>query len=58
MVKFTTGVVDNKGWILTCKFLCEFVEKIWNDTNVIFRGLGEDDSWKNPKEKNLVALSL
>jgi hypothetical protein len=24
-------------------------EKIWNDPNVIFRGLGEGDSWKNLK---------
>ncbi len=29
-------------------------EKIWNDPNVIFRGLGEDDSWKKLKAKNLV----
>jgi hypothetical protein len=26
-------------------------EKIWNDPNVIFRGLGEGDLWKKPKEK-------
>ncbi len=26
-------------------------EKIRNDTNVIFRGLGEDDSWKTLKQK-------
>jgi hypothetical protein len=28
------------------------------DPNVIFRGLGEDDSWKKPKANNLVTLSL
>ncbi len=34
------------------------VEKNWNDPPVIFRGLGEGDSWKKPEEKNLVTLSL
>ncbi len=33
-------------------------EKIWNDPNVIFGDLGEDDSWKKPEAKNLVTLSL
>ncbi len=33
-------------------------EKIWKDPNVIFRGLGEDDSWKKPEAKYLVTLSL
>ncbi len=33
-------------------------EKIRNDPNVIFKGLGEDDSWKKPEAKNLVTLSL
>ncbi len=32
-------------------------KKIWNDHKVIFRGLGEDDSWKKPETKNLVTLS-
>jgi len=27
--------------------------KIWSDPNVIFRVLGEDDSWKKPKAKIL-----
>jgi hypothetical protein len=29
-----------------------------NDSSVIFRGLGEDDSEKKSKAKNLVTLSL
>jgi hypothetical protein len=33
-------------------------EKIQNDPNVIIRGLGEGDSWKNHEAKNLVTLSL
>ena len=33
-------------------------KKNWNDPNVIFRGLGEGDSWKKPEAKNLVTLSL
>jgi hypothetical protein len=33
-------------------------EKIQNDPIVIFRGLGEDDSLKKLKAKNLVTLSL
>jgi hypothetical protein len=32
--------------------------KIRNDPGVIFRGLGEDDSWKKSEAKNLVTLSL
>ncbi len=39
-VKLATGVPDTGGvpWPNFWKF--------WNDPNVIFRGLGEDDSWK------------
>jgi hypothetical protein len=33
-------------------------EKIQNDSNGIFRGLGETDSCKKPEVENLVALSL
>jgi hypothetical protein len=33
-------------------------EKIRNEPNVIFMGLGEGDSWKNPEAKDLVTLSL
>ncbi len=32
--------------------------KITNGAIKIFRGLGEDDSWKKPKTKNLTTLSL
>ncbi len=31
----------------------QIFEKIWNDPNVIIRGLGEGDSWKNLKQKIL-----
>ncbi len=31
-------------------------EKIRNDPTVIFRGLGEGDSWKKPEAKDLVTL--
>jgi hypothetical protein len=34
------------------------VVDIRNDPNVVFRGLGEGDSWKKPEAKNLVTLSL
>jgi hypothetical protein len=34
------------------------LEKYRNDPNVIFSGVGEDDSWKKPEAKNLVTLSL
>ncbi len=36
---------------LTCEYLHELKEKIWNDPSVIFRGLEEDDSRKNMKQK-------
>ncbi len=29
----------------------QLFEKIWNDPNVIFQGSGEDNSWKNLKQK-------
>ncbi len=34
-----------------CEYLREFSNKIRNDQNVIFRDSGEDDSWKNLKQK-------
>ncbi len=40
----------------TCEYLREFSTKILNDPNVIFGGLGVDDSWKKPEPKNLVTL--
>jgi hypothetical protein len=36
---------------LSCEYLREFFENIWNGPNGITRGLGETDSWKNQKEK-------
>ncbi len=36
----------------------QIFKKIQKDPTVIFRGLGEGDSWKKPKAKNLVTLSL
>ncbi len=36
---------------LTCEYLCKFLQKTVNDPNVIFLGLGEDDSWKKPEAK-------
>jgi hypothetical protein len=33
------------------QLLREFLEKIHNDPSVIFRGLGEDDSWKKLEAK-------
>ncbi len=42
---------------LTCEYLCEFSKKIWNDPNVIFRGMGRR-FMKKPEAKNPVTLSL
>ncbi len=72
--KFTTGVVDTRLSLKPmANFPPMFVilmmhhdlqispwifEQNWNDTCVFFRGLGEDDSWKKPKAKNLMTLSL
>ncbi len=36
----------------------QIFQKIWNDPNVIIRGLGEGDLWRKPEAKNLVTLSL
>jgi hypothetical protein len=33
-------------------------EKIQKGPNVLLRGLGETDSWKEPEVENLVTLSL
>jgi hypothetical protein len=43
--KFSGGAVDtgDAPWIVNTP---GFLEKIWNGTKVIFRSLGEDDSWK------------
>ncbi len=55
--KFVTRVVDTSGASWLANISASF-QKIWNDPNVIFRGLGKDDSLKNPEAKNLVTLSL
>jgi hypothetical protein len=66
--KFATGVVDIGGNLLPVSlilvvhldfgiFSANF-QKVWNDPYVIFRGLGEHDSWKKPEAKNPVTLSL
>ncbi len=47
---FATGVT------LSCEYLHEFSQKIQNGINVILRGLGETDSWKNLE--NLVLKKL
>jgi hypothetical protein len=36
----------------------QIFEQIVNDPTIIFRDLGEDDSWKKPAAKNVVTLSL
>ncbi len=43
---------------LDLRIYSRIFEKIWNDPQVIFRGLGEGDSWKKREGKNLVTLSL
>jgi hypothetical protein len=55
--KFATGVVDASGapWLAN---ISAIFEKFRNDPKVIFRGLGEDDSWQKPEAKYLVTLSL
>ncbi len=54
--KFPIGVVDTSGvpWISPCRIFF----KIWNDPNLIFRGVEKEDSWKKPEAKNLMTLSL
>ncbi len=52
---FATGVVDTCGAPWLANIPRNFRK---NDPNVIFMGLGEGDSWKNPETKNLVTLSL
>jgi hypothetical protein len=45
VAKFSTGVVDTGGYRISSRIF----GKIRNDPNVIFRGLGEDDSSKKPE---------
>ncbi len=65
--KFAAGINDTDGKFATCvnntrgtggKFDASVVDTGSNGPNVIFRGLGEGDSWKKPEAKNLVTLSL
>jgi hypothetical protein len=69
--KFAAGVIDTGGNLppvsltpvvhlghLDLRISPRIFEKNWNDPNVIIRGLGEGDSLKKPKAKNLVTLSL
>ncbi len=57
VTKFAPGVVDTGGKVsmilvvhLDLWISPQIFEKIWNDPDVIFRGLAEDDSWKNLKQ--------
>jgi hypothetical protein len=69
--KFTSGVVDTRGDFLLVSttpavlvanlppvLLIPVVRKIQYDPNVIFRGLGEEDSRRKPEAKNIVTLPL
>ncbi len=69
VAKFAVGVVETDGKFFLPMSLILMVhhdlrispwvfEHNRNDTSVFFRGLGEDDSWKKPKAKNLIAMSL
>jgi hypothetical protein len=51
--KFVTGVVDTGGapWLENISVNSN-LWKIWNDPTVMIRGLGEDDLWKNLKQKS------
>ncbi len=48
--KFAAGIVDN-GVVPWLANISASLEKFWKDPNVISKGLGEDDSWKNLKQK-------
>jgi hypothetical protein len=62
--KFAAGVADAGGKSLIpvvephLRISPRMLGKILNDPNVIFVGLGEDDSLKIPEAKNPVTLSL
>jgi hypothetical protein len=66
VAKFAAGVVDTGGKFaasvvdtvsttpvvhLDLRISPQICGKIWNDPNVIIRGLGEGDSWKKPEAK-------
>ncbi len=50
--------VNDTGGALDLRISPQILEKIWNDTNGILKGLGETDSWKKPEVENFLALSL
>jgi len=50
--KFATDVIDIGGAPWLTNISASFLEKNRNDPNAIFRGLGKDDIWKNPKQKS------
>jgi hypothetical protein len=68
VAKFAAGVVDTGGKFATgvnntrehldLQISPRILKKIWINPNVIFRGLGECDSWKKTEAKNTVTLSL
>ncbi len=54
-----TGVVDIGGALwLGGNISAIFLEKLKMTSNVFHSGLGEDDSWKNLKQKISLTLSL
>jgi hypothetical protein len=57
VVKFAAGVIDAGSAPSLANISTNF-RKNQNARNVIFRGLGEDDSRKKPEAKNLLTLSL
>ncbi len=56
--KFTSGGPLIPVMQLDLRICPRIFENIRNHPNFIFRGLGEDDSWKRPEAKNLMTLSL
>ncbi len=57
--KFAAGVCRWYRWCtFTSEYLCEFLIKFRNDPNVIFGGLGEDDSWKTWSKKSCGTVPL
>ncbi len=60
---FPTGIVDTGGKFATSSNEANDIgqwifENIWNDPNAIIRGLGENDSQKNQKQKYRDAIPL
>ncbi len=56
--KFAAGVIDTGGNLhLDLRISSRIFEQNRNDPKVIFKAMGEGDSWKKPEAKNLVTLS-